>query len=137
MTSAQGEAGASTPRSNWPRWLHFVIMACFTVIAVLGLYFVENFFTNFYLRTIGYCVFVVLGAGSIGLILLRFDEWRQLHRWQQWKCPQCGEKYRIRQFSDVKFWAKERTGRRAGVLLRCAECDVESAFENSGHLHRR
>ena len=137
MKSAQGEAGVPAPRENLPRGLYFICLACLMGVAVIGLYMVDSIFTNPFLRTIGYSLFVVLGAGSMGLTLLRLDEYRQLRRWQQWKCPQCGKKYRFAQFPDVKFWAAENTSRRAGVLLSCAECGVESAFDNNGHVRRR
>ena len=107
------------------------------VAAIAGIYFLGGYVEKPWLRNGGYGICLLTGAIAFGLLLLRLDELRQLRRWKAWKCPNCGKPYQVKRFLDVRFWGTKEKGAREGVLLRCANCEKETAFNDTGTVQSR
>lgn len=108
-------------------------MTCLLGVALAGMFVLDNLIETQWLRNVGYAVSLVIGAIAVGLTLLRLDELRQVRKWNNWPCLHCGEKYKIKEFGDVKSWRSKEKGGRAGVLLSCAQCGDETAFDEQGN----
>ena len=137
MTSVRMQHRAKSRPVGFPSWLKLVLLGMLLAFCVLGLLLVDEYVQQSSLRTTAYGLLLVVGAVALGLMLLRFDELRQLRRWNAWKCPLCSAKYQLRQFSAVRFWGTEKKKTRAGVLLICSQCDRETAFDEAGNVRRQ
>lgn len=135
MTRVRAHPEVSTHRFRLPGWLRVAGMTCVLITASAALWFMEDITPDSNMRRIGYGVALVGGAITLGMILLRLDEQRQILKWSQWVCPHCHRRYQLAQFSDVKFWSHKDTGKRAGVMLPCSLCNHETAFDTSGKAH--
>jgi len=135
MTIVRMQHGAKSRPAIFPHWLRLLFLGILLAISITGLLLVNGYVSQKNLRMPAYGLFLVFGATAMGLLLLRLDEWRQLRRWCGWKCPSCSATYELREFSEVHFWGTEAKKKRAGVLLTCAKCGDETAFEETGNVH--
>ena len=137
VASAQVQRGVKTRTVSIPTWLKWGFLLFLLAMSITGLLVVDEYVDQSSIKNIAYGVFFVLGAVALGLMLLRLDELRQLRRWNTWNCPHCSTQYRLREFSEVRFWGTEKTKTRAGVLLTCQQCGDETAFDEAGKIHHK
>ena len=131
MTSADIRTNIPSRRSGIPIWVTIILMSSLLAVAIVGLYCVDFIFDDPLFKKGAYAVCLFMGAIALGLLLLRADEFRQIRRWNTWRCANCSKHYQLRSFGEVKFWGTQE-GKRAGVLLTCWRCNKETAFDFSG-----